>query len=1023
MADTDIKLSVDLDITDADKTAQQLEKEIKRIFERRGTGQSASFTQLEVQMKQNLQKVQALRQELERLSKQKIPTEEYTEISKRLQRMNAQFDKLLIKQDEMQELGQTSGPAWEKLNVQMEQLGTLIREDTAELQQLVDTGKAFTLGSESVAYQRKVAALDGVNDKLKQQVIKYRELEDAEEEKAAKAEESNSRVRSSNNRTSQSFSRVGKSAAREAQQIGHAFTRRILPAVRSVRSAVSKMGHSLTRGIQPATKSVKRLAMRFLMLSLGARSLFALLRKIRTSIVSAFKDLEKSKISNVTKQVKELKASLSTMRNALVAAFEPIISSVIPYLQRLADSLTEIIDKIAQFIAALSGRTTYIKAIKQTGDAIEETGDQADKASESLAGFDKLNVISGKKETKKFEEANIEEEVLGSASKIKERLDEIVEVFKKFKNRIKKIINKIKIGQWIEAGADAGQLVSGILGKIIDWLNNHVPSEQDAQHLGDAIGEFIRKAELFKHAKGAINVLGKLFKSLMTTAFATIESFTDQELQQMGEDFGDMIIAVLDNIIWALENLPTDKIGAALGGLFSKSWEIIGKVAEALRLLVRKAFSVLWTGLTGDDLSPSMEAALGDALIAGIAAYKIGDWVWSILGGNGYGTGLLGAFKQKDKALKKQKGKVQDEVTAMADATEGVINWSGALALIPAAIGLVTSGLVILTETIGGKEGVTETVVKAKKGVTDLKTSIETLALLGQNSYTLSGIQAITNMLAGVGTAASNSLIEVMKLQEGLKEYAKANEVIGNTGIVPGTSGVTYNPNTGEVYSGTHYTSPSKAINTGTVLAPADNSLVPLFPDLTGWQIDGLLKAFDGDVNLAKEAYDSMKALDTGTQAKILENLSMYQGSHDKERVVEIAKALKLQDITAGTTYISTADAERLGVLKDIAKGTEYATGLSMLFNLLSQFFKGVPAFARGAVIPAGKPFLAMLGDQKSGTNVEAPLDTIKQALAEVLAQTNTNVTFQIEGDPHGMFRVIQKEAGNYTRATGRLAF
>lgn len=44
-----------------------------------------------------------------------------------------------------------------------------------------------------------------------------------------------------------------------------------------------------------------------------------------------------------------------------------------------------------------------------------------------------------------------------------------------------------------------------------------------------------------------------------------------------------------------------------------------------------------------------------------------------------------------------------------------------------------------------------------------------------------------------------------------------------------------------------------------------------------------------------------------------------------------------------------------------------------------------VPALAGGAVIPANRRFLAMLGDQTSGTNIEAPLDTIKQAVAEVL--------------------------------------
>ena len=48
-----------------------------------------------------------------------------------------------------------------------------------------------------------------------------------------------------------------------------------------------------------------------------------------------------------------------------------------------------------------------------------------------------------------------------------------------------------------------------------------------------------------------------------------------------------------------------------------------------------------------------------------------------------------------------------------------------------------------------------------------------------------------------------------------------------------------------------------------------------------------------------------------------------------------------------------------------------------------------IPHLAQGAVIPPNREFLAVLGDQKHGTNIEAPLDTIKQAVAEVLAQVN----------------------------------
>lgn len=46
-----------------------------------------------------------------------------------------------------------------------------------------------------------------------------------------------------------------------------------------------------------------------------------------------------------------------------------------------------------------------------------------------------------------------------------------------------------------------------------------------------------------------------------------------------------------------------------------------------------------------------------------------------------------------------------------------------------------------------------------------------------------------------------------------------------------------------------------------------------------------------------------------------------------------------------------------------------------------------VPALAQGRVIPPNHEFLALLGDQKSGTNIETPLDTMVGAFRQALAQ------------------------------------
>lgn len=92
-------------------------------------------------------------------------------------------------------------------------------------------------------------------------------------------------------------------------------------------------------------------------------------------------------------------------------------------------------------------------------------------------------------------------------------------------------------------------------------------------------------------------------------------------------------------------------------------------------------------------------------------------------------------------------------------------------------------------------------------------------------------------------------------------------------------------------------------------------------------------------------------------------------------------------------------------------------------FNLKEVTVPQIPKLATGAVIPPNSEFLAILGDQKRGTNIEAPLETILDAMRMALTEMGINVTFQVEGDPNGLFKVIRKEAKKHTNRTGEPAF
>ena len=59
--------------------------------------------------------------------------------------------------------------------------------------------------------------------------------------------------------------------------------------------------------------------------------------------------------------------------------------------------------------------------------------------------------------------------------------------------------------------------------------------------------------------------------------------------------------------------------------------------------------------------------------------------------------------------------------------------------------------------------------------------------------------------------------------------------------------------------------------------------------------------------------------------------------------------------------------------------GSTFSPGLSYVS------IPQIPLLAKGAVLPANRPFMAVVGDQKHGTNIEAPLATIQQAVGDVM--------------------------------------
>lgn len=89
-------------------------------------------------------------------------------------------------------------------------------------------------------------------------------------------------------------------------------------------------------------------------------------------------------------------------------------------------------------------------------------------------------------------------------------------------------------------------------------------------------------------------------------------------------------------------------------------------------------------------------------------------------------------------------------------------------------------------------------------------------------------------------------------------------------------------------------------------------------------------------------------------------------------------------------------------------------------FQLLK--LNNIPYLAQGGVIPANREFLAVLGDQKHGNNIEAPESLIRQIVREE-SGGNDSYTFVAQLNGRTIFREVIDQAKLSRKMTGKNAF
>ena len=200
-------------------------------------------------------------------------------------------------------------------------------------------------------------------------------------------------------------------------------TKRVTSSSIGFGNSLKNVGSGLKKGLRT-----------LLMYGIGARTLFGIFTKLKSAIKSGLETMAQSD-SGVNSALSSLSSSLATLRNALASAFAPILQYIMPVLTMFIDKLAQAATYVGMFFAALTGQSTFKKAVavqQNYAASLSDTGAAAKEAEKNLSGLDEINTYQTNKDTGgggggggggasggDFEEVAIPETIQNIAEKVK----------------------------------------------------------------------------------------------------------------------------------------------------------------------------------------------------------------------------------------------------------------------------------------------------------------------------------------------------------------------------------------------------------------------------------------------------------------------------------------------------------------------------------------------------------------------------------------------------------------------------
>ena len=353
---------------------------------------------------------------------------------------------------------------------------------------------------------------------------------------------------------------------------------------------------ALKKQLSSAAKSVEKFTS-----SLGRIALYRAMRTIISSITTALKEginnlYQYSRIvgTDFHKSMNQIATDALYIKNSIGSMVAPIINSLAPAFDYLADRIAACMNVLAQFLAKLSGKDVYSKAVKYATNYADAAKSAAQKMKDFVLGIDELNVFNDTKSSsgfsaddysKMFEEATVSDSIGSFAEQVKQAFS---------------------AGQWTELGAILGEKVNESIAAV-KWND-----------IGTTIGTYITGAVQTGYSFLKTVNFNALGEQLIQTVNGILET---ADFETMGRLFIRKFTAVFDTLLGAIKGLNWGLMGKKFSG-FVKG--VFQEVADWIG-------SYNW-GVEIKRLGQNLDAAINEMDVAGIAQ-SLGNILKAVING------------------------------------------------------------------------------------------------------------------------------------------------------------------------------------------------------------------------------------------------------------------------------------------------------------------------------------------------------------------------------------------------------